>query len=163
AWLDALGKQVAAHGVGSLLGQLHIVGVTPDVVGVALHFEIDFGVVIEHAHNLVEDPVADTWPDDCLVELELNLLGDSDLLFGYDDKRVLFRASRPIPTSYARGIWAVVVDVGDLVAVVVRVGTAVVVLVPILVLRLVDAAVARIDDAIAVRVPSQRLNLDELP
>src|SRR5579859_5630250 len=48
----AMGDEVSAHRVSARLGQMHVVSVCADVVGVALDLEADLRVVVQDTRDL---------------------------------------------------------------------------------------------------------------
>ena len=103
-----------------------------------LHFDHHLRVFLQHLDDRIEHRVT-LRANNGLVKGEVDLLRYLDLLVGDDDKRVLLRAAWSRATLDARDHRALVVEVWDLIAVVVRVGAAIFILEAIRVFRLVDA------------------------
>src|SRR6185503_13446760 len=105
------------------------------------------GELVEQGLALALDPVG--------VGLELDLADDRDLTLAHDDPPAI-RTAVAIAARLLGIVRALVVVVGDAVAVVVRLGAAVVVLEAVLVLGAARAAVVAVGDAVVVAVDVAR-------
>src|ERR1041384_4911521 len=137
------------HALRTGRGELHVVGLGPARVGVALDADRHGWPRFQYVADLVEQSEAARL-NRRLVGVEEDLLFELDLLLGDDDVRVLLRAS--VVVGRPRIVRALVSLVGDAVLVVVRIGATVLVLEPVLVLRLVRALVVDVLDAVGVVV-----------
>src|SRR5262249_9224150 len=148
---DALRHEVGLHRVGALLGELDVEVVLAHVVGVPLDLELRRRVADPDARRLVEDLVRGL-ADRRLAGVERDALDHAGELLHL--LRHLVGAAVVVLEAVLglRLVGALVLVVGDAVAVVVAVRAAVGVLVAVLVLRIVRALGVVVGDAVAVVV-----------
>src|SRR5690606_27203792 len=148
---DALGHEVVLHGLGAPLRQVAVVLGAAGVVGVAGDLDAQVRVLLEDLERPVEG--AERGAGEIRrVHLEVDALDDAGELLDLLGHLVRAAVAVLVPVHGLDLGRALVVGVGDAVAVVVRIRAAVLVLVAVLVLRLRRALIGRADQTVAVLV-----------